>query len=58
MPRSAPSPQPLCFFNVIAARPPRSVTSSEMMAALPPRPKASFTYAFTYLHLLLMLGVT
>jgi hypothetical protein len=24
---------------------------SEMMAALPPRPKASFTYAFTYLRL-------
>jgi hypothetical protein len=47
--RSAPSPRPLCFF-VCSESDGGSAAEvsdlSEMMVAMPPRPKASVTYAF------------
>jgi hypothetical protein len=45
--RSAPSPRPCLFFNESDGGSAAEVMNlSEMMAAMPPRPKTSFTYAF------------
>jgi hypothetical protein len=42
MPRSAPSPRPLCFFESDGGSAAEVMDLSEMMAAMPPRPKSLF----------------
>jgi hypothetical protein len=60
MPRSAPSPRPCSYYVslviLMAAMPPRSLTSSEMKVAMPPRRVASLLLcSFTYCKLCLFL---